>query len=181
MTLNSRRLALNDADTIRDRKRGAQVGVALDPLPWAQVLTVKLEHVKGDQAQLRGRGAVAPQSGPTDRVEVLDSVAVALGERDQLGVKHRGDRGAGEVLQQITQPSRQAGPVPRPGTDAGGPIDRYQKAKTVPLRLHHPPLAGRPPGGGAAQHRYRHHHKHQGYATMPRREPAAGGCRGLGK
>ena len=80
MTLNSRRLALNDADTIRDRKRGAQVGVALDPRPRAQVLAVKLEHVKGDQAQLRGRGAVAAQSGPTDRVEVLDDLPVALGE-----------------------------------------------------------------------------------------------------
>jgi hypothetical protein len=81
MTLNSRRLALNDADTIRDRKRGAQVGVALDPLPWAQVLTVKLEHVKGDQAQLRGGAAVAAQSGAADRAEVLDDLPVALGAK----------------------------------------------------------------------------------------------------
>jgi len=51
------------------------------------------------QAAVQLRGAVAPQSGPTDRVEVLDDLPVALGERDQLGVKHRGDRGAGEALQ----------------------------------------------------------------------------------
>jgi hypothetical protein len=110
-----------------------QARVPVLPRARANIFARYGQDVERDEPQPVRRGGPAGKYRTGDRGEILDRLAVALADRNQLAVKRGAGRDVGEVCEQRSETSGEIGAVARPPAylSPGSGFDQETKAVLI--------------------------------------------------